>query len=95
MSPTRAARTAALAKIKNLRPSNPRSPVRVDFDSGRGFVMVPPGSEWASDPTGKILWVMLANGLLRCYISAPGGGSKEISVPSSAEIEVYRTYFPD
>lgn len=95
MTPNAEYRPAAQATIKNLRPSNPRLPVRVDIDGGRGHVVVPPGSSWAHDATGKLLWVKLSSGLLRCYTSTPDGGSKEIPVPSRAEVEAYKAYFPD
>lgn len=93
MSPTKTARTSALAKLKNLRPSNPRAPVTVNFAHGRATATLPPGSEWVFDDTGALLWVKLANGLLRCFIAAPGGGAREVTVPGNAEIEAYKKYF--
>lgn len=92
MSPTKAARASALEKFRNLRPTNPRSPVRVTFDAGRGSVMVPPGSKWAEDDTKQILYVQRGNGVIKAYVAR--GGVREIPIPPSVDLELIAQYFP-
>ena len=94
MSPTATSRASALERIKNLRPSNPRSPVTVNFDQGRGTISVPPGSEWAEDTAKRLLWLKAANGVLRLYGSTAAGGAREIHVPVSQSDLAYAYHFP-
>ena len=93
MSPTKAARTSALDKFRNLRPSN-RALVTINFDSGKGSVVVSPGSEWAEDTAKRLLWVKAATGVLRLYGSTATGGAREIFVPVSQLDLAYAQYFP-
>lgn len=93
MSPSKAARTTALDKFRNLRPTNPRTPVRVNFDGGRGSVMVPPGSKWAEDPTGQMLYIQFSNGALHAYVAR--GGVREVPIPPSVDLELIAKYFPN
>lgn len=88
-------RAAERARLAKLRPTNPRSPVAVHFAQGRATATLPPGSQWAEDPTGKLLWVKLESGLLRLFEAAPDGTAREVTVPGEVEVEAYKTYFPN
>jgi hypothetical protein len=92
VTPNAEYRAAAHGKIKNLRPSNPRLPVRVDFDGGRGLVTVPVGSKWAQDETGQILFVQRDNGVLLAYVAR--GGIRQVPIPPSVDVELIAKYFP-